>query len=423
MTHNQKAPCTGPVVEISVIASSLRDMDILSKSDPFVVLFVLGNGLNAPEEFAEARQSLFDSPNCRWQYYDETEVVWNDLSPQFTKRFILPDRSRSQCDKSNLKPVHSNPVSHVSHMGQAFPKEVQSWRPSSTSEHDVHLTFEVYDADHVDMKQPLSTHDFIGAVSTSLFTLLEHGTVTIPVHDKKLRARPRRGSLTLSTERYNVPPLQRPLTLSVGSAAGCALPSKDPLFYQMLRQTLPSANNKEPHFVPVYRSGAFHPPSSAFVDGCAFQDAVLTELSLTAGDDNRALFLELYFHKSNGAHVLVCRSEPFTIQMLRYGESEGRFDLYPSADRDSPMISCGQICITGQMIPRSAVERNDNDITDASVFGGFGLPQNSLSMNIHHCLTCKVLHLGSESKTNPVGESPSKKSSLRDTLRRASGRK
>lgn len=58
-------------VEISVSCRGLQDMDIFSKSDPMCVMFVK------------------EGTNNEWHEYGRTEVIWNNLNPDFAKKFVI----------------------------------------------------------------------------------------------------------------------------------------------------------------------------------------------------------------------------------------------------------------------------------------------------------------------------------------------
>ncbi|KAK2158065.1 hypothetical protein LSH36_178g06009 [Paralvinella palmiformis] len=59
------------VVELSVSCRNLCDMDVLSKSDPMVVAY--------SKEFASGN----------WREIGRTEIVWNNLNPNFVKKFVM----------------------------------------------------------------------------------------------------------------------------------------------------------------------------------------------------------------------------------------------------------------------------------------------------------------------------------------------
>ena len=60
-------------VELHVSCGNLRDRDILSKSDPMVVMF----------------QQMRDGDEIQWMEMDRTEVIKDNLNPSFVKSFII----------------------------------------------------------------------------------------------------------------------------------------------------------------------------------------------------------------------------------------------------------------------------------------------------------------------------------------------
>jgi len=96
------------VVELSVCCRNLADMDVFSKSDPMCVMY--------QKQYA----------NSEFREVGRTEIVWNNLNPNFVKKFVI----------------------------DYFFEEAQK------------LRFEVYDADS---KNPdLSKHDFLGSMECNL---------------------------------------------------------------------------------------------------------------------------------------------------------------------------------------------------------------------------------------------------------------
>ncbi|XP_076448583.1 copine-8-like [Babylonia areolata] len=63
------APAT--LVELSVSCRKLIDADVFSKSDPMVVLF------------------MQDAAVRGWREFGRTEIIWNNLNPDFVKKFVL----------------------------------------------------------------------------------------------------------------------------------------------------------------------------------------------------------------------------------------------------------------------------------------------------------------------------------------------
>uniref|UniRef100_F6WJF4 C2 domain-containing protein n=1 Tax=Ciona intestinalis TaxID=7719 RepID=F6WJF4_CIOIN len=103
-------------IELGLSCRNLIDADVFSKSDPMVVMYTQGLG------------------SKEWREFGRTETIWNNLNPDFVKKFII----------------------------DYFFEERQAMR------------FDVYD---VDSKSPdLSKHDFLGQVFCSLGEVVIHGT-------------------------------------------------------------------------------------------------------------------------------------------------------------------------------------------------------------------------------------------------------
>lgn len=102
----QMMPLPVTTVELSVSCNNLRDMDVMSKSDPVCVLFVKNNN--------------------RWMEFARTEMITDSLSPSWMKKFIIDYKFE---ERQMLK-------------------------------------FSIYDLDSSSAQ--LSHHDFLGEIETSL---------------------------------------------------------------------------------------------------------------------------------------------------------------------------------------------------------------------------------------------------------------
>ena len=60
------------LVELSISAKNLRDMDVFSKSDPMCVVYI--------QPFGSV------GPNIKWKEILRTECIKNTLNPQFTRK-------------------------------------------------------------------------------------------------------------------------------------------------------------------------------------------------------------------------------------------------------------------------------------------------------------------------------------------------
>ncbi|CAL1529087.1 unnamed protein product [Lymnaea stagnalis] len=110
------APAT--LVEVSVSCRKLVDSDVFSKSDPMVVLFVQ------------------DFSSRGWKEFGRTEIIWNNLNPDFVKKFVM----------------------------QYYFEQSQK------------LKFEVYDVDS--SSSDLSKHDFLGRTECTLGEVVSSNKLT-----------------------------------------------------------------------------------------------------------------------------------------------------------------------------------------------------------------------------------------------------
>ena len=83
-------------IQIFISCRKLKDLDILSKSDPVCVMF------------------LKDSKSNSWQRLGETEMMLNNLNPDFTKSFTIDYYFEKQQDiKFELYDVDPNGREHI----------------------------------------------------------------------------------------------------------------------------------------------------------------------------------------------------------------------------------------------------------------------------------------------------------------------
>ncbi|XP_046386198.1 copine-8-like isoform X2 [Ischnura elegans] len=126
-------------VELTISCRSLRGKDVLSKSDPMVVVYC--------NPFGEKK----------WVEFGRTEVIVNSHDPDFTKKFVMPYRFEEQ-------------------------------QP---------LLFKVYDVDS--SSSNLENHDYLGAASCSLAQIISSGKVQLGL-SKHLSHEGVRGNIILSAE-------------------------------------------------------------------------------------------------------------------------------------------------------------------------------------------------------------------------------
>lgn len=321
---------TGPVIEIGLCAGDLPKMDLVSQSDPFVVLFVHCARWQLDDIPNPTNRCMFrDIPQgtgpAEWFYFGETEIIWDNHYPQFSTRMFLPD------------------------------KEGETWN-------DVLLRFEVYDADTKDNSDPLTAHDFIGGWTTSMAELLQKRCAMGELsRHAKLGGLRSAGRLLVSTERYNLPLSQRPLTIQAKFEKDVCLPEDTRLFYHLVRQAsvaLDESTGK--HLVSIYRSGAVvTDPERILPEGLCFQEASLDgELCLHAGDDCRSLIIELYRYAKDGNHELLGRSDRFSLAAVKRGDRNGQYPIYYS--HESRNLVAGKVEVSFAYILDRAVDVNES---------------------------------------------------------------
>jgi hypothetical protein len=115
-----------PIIDLHVSAQRLRDMDVLTKSDPICILYLFQDG--------------------RWEEFTRTEAIWNNLNPEWVKFFR---------------------VKHVFEIRQP-------------------LKFKVYDVDGESAH--VSKHDFIGEAEINLGAIVANPNATeLTLHQPNCR--------------------------------------------------------------------------------------------------------------------------------------------------------------------------------------------------------------------------------------------
>ena len=174
-----------PIIELHVAAKDLADMDIITVSDPVCALYVWdGNG---------------------WKEFGRTEVVWNNLNPEWVTYFT---------------------VQYVFEMRQP-------------------LSFRVYDVDSDNAK--LSAQDFIGQADIELSQIVSNNGTTqlelrLPGKDKK------RGTLYITPESVT----------NSGSIVECQIKAKNLKNLHWIGGNSPffviSKSSEGGRFLPIYQS-------------------------------------------------------------------------------------------------------------------------------------------------------------------------
>lgn len=322
--HDARA---GPVIEISVNGVNLKKMDILSASDPFVVLYATIAGLPSTPK---VRVPAAPQP-AEFAYVGETEVVWDNLDPRFTRRFILPE------------------------------------------DRGISLIFEVYDADDTDMSLPLHKHDFIGVLETTVLDLASESVSCHTLCTKSFQKKSKLGSLSLTVEKFVLPPLEHParvLSVSVTFEDGLHLPDGEAFFYVLVRAWKDDGAAKDDgsskadgalkrRNIAIYRSGALRITEDEAETSVSFQEKEMDMYGLCAGDEDRLLAVEVWMSRANGSHVFAGSTEGFSVRGLKIGSKGGFYDINgPTAEglKDG-IIAFGSAHICGQFVP----EANEDD--------------------------------------------------------------
>ncbi|EGT41955.1 CBN-NRA-1 protein [Caenorhabditis brenneri] len=121
-------------VRLTISANNLMDLDVFSKSDPICLIYEKTSGKKSTTTEEITVPTWQDK---QWTERGRSEVVMNNLNPQFTKTFLLP----------------------------YFFEETQL------------LRFEIYDADSPNVGQDLSAHDFLGRFECVLAQIVSYSTL------------------------------------------------------------------------------------------------------------------------------------------------------------------------------------------------------------------------------------------------------
>mmetsp|Transcript_14650 Transcript_14650/g.36296 ORF Transcript_14650/g.36296 Transcript_14650/m.36296 type:complete len:320 (+) Transcript_14650:39-998(+) len=231
-------------VELNLSANSLPNMDFLSKSDPFAVVY--------------ARPS---SGASGWAKLGITETIWDDLNPKWCTSFILP----KEFDGARGAPPPDTPEYNALIFQTALRIEVYDWDKDTDN---------------------LASQDFIGSaecVYQDLFDASGH-SVTLELKDPKKRGKSR-GTLTLTLDVITKPdpPVQIGIEVTVTEPAVSNKKSAV-IVSRMLRKNV---------WTPVYRSESIKERAPKFK---AFE---LPLEALSAGEEERSFRVEVYKVKRN----------------------------------------------------------------------------------------------------------------------------
>lgn len=307
----------GRCVELSMSGHNLRDMDWFSKSDPFVVLFVRGGqgGYGSNMEGNTTNDLLRKTTvplgnRDEWRCIGQTEVVWNELSPHWVKKFYLP-----------------------------YQRSIQK---------AVRLRFEIFDQD--DESGNLDKQDFLGIAECDLvqITRVKPRIKSMTLMDRKLKEKKKLGSLIVSAEVIEATSPPHMVDVRFLFTVGCEMPHKESVFYVLSR----AVSGAPELWTRIHRSGAMEPPKNWATAEFGFQDVSLTEEQLTAGDNERPLRIELYINRNNGSHMLAGRSQEFTLGALDTKRDGNRYPLVPDP-KSGAGLERGEITVNTQFVQRS----------------------------------------------------------------------
>ncbi|CAO4373985.1 unnamed protein product [Caenorhabditis nigoni] len=128
---NESRPKTN--VRLTISANNLMDLDVFSVSDPICIIYEKTSGRKATTTDPITLPTWRDR---QWTERGRTEIVWNDLNPQFKTTFLLP----------------------------YFFEETQL------------LRFELYDVDSKIVGTDLTAHDFLGRFECVLAQIVSYST-------------------------------------------------------------------------------------------------------------------------------------------------------------------------------------------------------------------------------------------------------
>ena len=72
----------GTKVELSFACTDLLDMDVFSKSDPFIVLYINTGYASRSTEYAGRITGYTSRSNAGWKKFGRTEVIYDNLNPK-----------------------------------------------------------------------------------------------------------------------------------------------------------------------------------------------------------------------------------------------------------------------------------------------------------------------------------------------------
>ncbi|KAH0786371.1 Copine family protein [Histomonas meleagridis] len=230
------APCadalnqgqTYPLVNLHVSAKNLKDMDVITVSDPVCALYTFRNG--------------------KWEEFSRTEVIWNNLNPEWVTFFT---------------------VMYIFEIRQP-------------------LLFRVYDVDSENAD--LSKQDFIGEAQIELSQIISaEGTTELTL--KIPKSNENRGTLFVTPEQ-----VENSGAIVQGQIIGKDL-KKQSFFFRNTPFFVIAKSSEQGRYLPIFQSEVSRPMS--------WKPFTIPYQVLCNVDPDRPLRISFYNHKSHSAAVLI----------------------------------------------------------------------------------------------------------------------
>jgi len=312
-------------IQLSLGGRNLKDLDFLSKSDPFVVLYVRdedaalagfcedmrdalvsvassGGQLNNSMSVVGSGGTTPSKVTCKadlvtsagWTLLGKTETVWDNLDPDFVSKFYFPSGA-PEANEISIRAVF-------------------------------------YDEDNDD--RDLSKHDLIGFCEFKLREVLLKGTLQVQLMNAKGKPDPKCGMGYFVGEELDVAKAKvRQFDIEVCFGPDCHIPrgTRGPreMFFilKRLAKGSPSSIDGTNAWISTYRSGKATPPINPGQE-FRFQECNIDSLALYADDEERPFRLELYIYNKKGNHLLAGTAE-MTLKLLRREFNDKCFPINP----------------------------------------------------------------------------------------------
>ncbi|KAK3608098.1 hypothetical protein CHS0354_004755 [Potamilus streckersoni] len=238
------------LVELVVSCRNLIDADVFSKSDPMVVLFI-GDGHQG------------------WREFGRTEVIWNNLNPDFVKKFVM----------------------------NYFFEECQK------------IKFEVYDVDS--KSADLAKHDFLGRMECTLGEVVSSGSRFMK---KLIGPKPNSGNIIIGVEELSSCKEQVIMQFCAHKLDKKDFFGKSDPFLTFLRA------NEDSSFTVVHRTEVIKKTLNPI-----WRPFTIPIRSLCNGDYDRALKIECYDWNADGGHEFIGE---FTTTVRELTRGPGSSNVY-----------------------------------------------------------------------------------------------